>query len=167
MNAFNNKGGSVACRAVIAIAACAALTAQAQTVVFDETFDPISANGVVQAGYKFGDTTTDSSGVVAGIGVGGTAGWQTVDTAASGPAFCPSCPVCPLPPFCRSGGPPNFHPPSSPSTLALLSLDFTHFREDFFFSSSSSSSSSIFGFNLTIWLRLCRAASLVSLLSLA
>ncbi|HXC36382.1 MAG TPA: PEP-CTERM sorting domain-containing protein [Candidatus Acidoferrales bacterium] len=83
MNTFNNKS---AYGAVIAIAAGAALTTQAQTVVFDETFDPLSSNGAVQAGYKFGDTTTDSSGVVAGIGVGGTAGWQTVDTAASGTA---------------------------------------------------------------------------------
>jgi hypothetical protein len=84
MNTFNNKSEFVACGAVIAIAACAALTVQAQTVVFNETFDPLSANGAVQAGYDFGDTTSDSSGVVSGIGVGGTAGWQTVDTAASG-----------------------------------------------------------------------------------
>jgi hypothetical protein len=59
-------------------------TAQAQVVIFSENFDPLSAGGVVQDGYHFGDTTAHSSGVVAGIGVSGTSGWETVNTAASG-----------------------------------------------------------------------------------
>jgi hypothetical protein len=59
-------------------------SAQAQVVIFSENFDPLSAGGVVQDGYHFGDTTAHSSGVVAGTGVGGTAGWETVNTAASG-----------------------------------------------------------------------------------
>lgn len=84
MKALNNKSRYAAYGSVIAIGVCATLTAQAQTVIFDETFDPISSNGKVQVGYGFGDETSDSSAVVAGIGVGGTAGWQTVDTASSG-----------------------------------------------------------------------------------
>ena len=86
MNTFKNERGTLIRSALIAVAVCAGLATQAQTVVFDETFDPISSSGRVQAGYGFGDETADSSGVVAGIGVGGTAGWQTVDTASSGTA---------------------------------------------------------------------------------
>jgi PEP-CTERM motif len=70
--------------AITTAAICAALTAQAQTVVFNETFDPLSSGAHVQAGYIFGDTTADSSAVVSGVGLSGTAAWQTVNTASSG-----------------------------------------------------------------------------------
>ena len=58
-------------------------SARAQVVIFSENFDPLSPSGNVQDGYHFGDTTGHSSAVVAGIGVGGTAGWETVNTAAT------------------------------------------------------------------------------------
>lgn len=80
MKTFNNKSGYVVCGTVIAMAACAALTAQAQTVVFNENFNPLSSGTAVQVGYKFGDTASDSSGVVAGAGLSGAPGWQTVNT---------------------------------------------------------------------------------------
>lgn len=84
MKTFTSKFGYFALGTLTASALCAALTAQAQTVVFDENFNPISSSAVVQAGYTFGDTTTDSSGVVAGTGLSGAPGWQTVDTASTG-----------------------------------------------------------------------------------
>lgn len=61
-----------------------AATAQAQVTIFSENFDPLTPGRVVQDGYNFGDTTAHSSGVVSGAGVGGTAGWRTVNTASSG-----------------------------------------------------------------------------------
>lgn len=80
---FSPQKGKIVTVALTAIAASASLSARAQTV-FSETFDPLSGAATVQAGYMFGDTTADSSGIVSGVGLGGTAAWQTVNTAASG-----------------------------------------------------------------------------------
>jgi hypothetical protein len=63
----------------------AALTAGAQVTIFSENFDSgLSAGAHVQVGYTFGDTTASSATLVAGVGVGGTGGWEIVNTAASG-----------------------------------------------------------------------------------
>src|SRR5215471_15062336 len=68
----------------VAVSALASLTANAQVVIFSENFDPALSAGASFGNYTFGDTTSFSSGVVAGVGVGGTSGWQVVNTAASG-----------------------------------------------------------------------------------
>jgi hypothetical protein len=70
--------------AVAAVCSLLVVGAQAQTVIFFENFDPLTPPHAVQNGYQFGDTTSSSSAVVAGVGVSGTAGWETVNTAASG-----------------------------------------------------------------------------------
>lgn len=76
--------GNVVSTALVATAIFAGMPAQAQVTIFSENFNPLSAFGIVQDGYTYGDTTSSSSGIVAGAGLGGTTpGWQTVDTAAS------------------------------------------------------------------------------------
>jgi hypothetical protein len=86
MKTLISQNGKLPCVALTVVAVCAGMAAQAQTVVFDENFNPISASGYVQVGYGFGDETSDSSSVVAGAGLSGAPGWQIVDTASSGTA---------------------------------------------------------------------------------
>ena len=84
MKTLISQNGKLACVALTVVALSASLAAQAQTVIFDENFNPISSAGYVQVGYTFGDETSASSAVVAGTGLSGAPGWQTVDTASSG-----------------------------------------------------------------------------------
>jgi hypothetical protein len=61
-------------------------SAQAQVVIFSENFDSgsLTTPGASLSSYHFGDTTTATTSIVPGVGVGASGGWQTVNTAASG-----------------------------------------------------------------------------------
>lgn len=61
-----------------------ATTSQAQVILFSEDFNTSLTAGAAFNSYSFGDTTSRSTGIVAGSGVGGTGGWETVNNAASG-----------------------------------------------------------------------------------
>ena len=69
----------------LAVSLVAGLAAQAQVVIFDETFE-----GSLSAGANFshygpgGDGTAFQDSIVAGVGVGGTGGWLIQTTAAAG-----------------------------------------------------------------------------------
>lgn len=68
----------------LALSALVSLTTQAQVVIFSENFDPLSG-GASLTQYTFGDTGAGSSaGVVAGVGVDGSAAFQIVNTAPAG-----------------------------------------------------------------------------------
>ncbi len=70
----------------LAICALVSLTAEAQVVIINENFDTALSPGASFGSYTFGDTTSFTSGIVPGVGVGGTGGWQVVNNAASGSA---------------------------------------------------------------------------------
>lgn len=68
--------------ALMALAVFAGAVAQAQVVIFTENFNngSLTTPGATLGSYSFGDTTGVSSGIVPGVGVGGSGGWQTVNT---------------------------------------------------------------------------------------
>jgi hypothetical protein len=68
----------------LAVSVLAGLTAQASVLIINENFDPSLSAGANFSSYSFGDTTSVASGIVGGVGVGGTSGWQVVNNAASG-----------------------------------------------------------------------------------
>lgn len=61
-----------------------AATAPAQVTIFSENFDTSLSPGTSFSSYFGGNTTSGSDTIVAGVGVGGTGGWQVVSTGASG-----------------------------------------------------------------------------------
>jgi len=69
---------------IIAVSVLAGLTAQASVLIINENFDPSLSAGAAFSQYSFGDTTSVGNGIVAGVGVGGTSGWQIMNNAASG-----------------------------------------------------------------------------------
>ena len=73
---------------IVAILGALTAATQAQTVIFTENFDSGFGPGGGVGGYAFGDSVSQTRGIVSGAGVGGTAGLvQTNNTAANGNGF--------------------------------------------------------------------------------
>ena len=61
-------------------------SAQAQVTIISENFDASLSPGANFSKYVFGDTdpATSTDAIAAGVGVGGTGGWQIINNAPSG-----------------------------------------------------------------------------------
>jgi len=68
----------------LALSALAGLSSQAQFYIINENFDNGLSPGAGFSQYYGGDTTSYFNNVVAGVGVGGTGGWEITSTAAAG-----------------------------------------------------------------------------------
>jgi hypothetical protein len=71
--------------AIAAVASFTSVPATAQVFIINENFNGSSLSGGARFGqYYGGDCTSYANGIVAGVGTGGTGGWEIVLNAASG-----------------------------------------------------------------------------------
>jgi hypothetical protein len=69
---------------IVIYALLTSVSAKAQVSIISENFNTSLSPGTSFTQYHGGDTTSYANGIVAGVGVGGTGGWQIVLNAASG-----------------------------------------------------------------------------------